>query len=111
MDSFGPPPIACKSLVACKSLGIIRRYPLLQIVMRGDRRVAFAGALDHRVVFVNLSEKRHRIARPKIFVRPRHAHTVQGRQKLIVAPAHQHMADIAGDNAGQRLDVRPGQFP
>jgi hypothetical protein len=33
---------------------------------------------------------------------------MQRRQELVVAPAHQHVADIAGDDAGQRGNVGPG---
>ena len=87
----------------------IRRDALLQIIVRRDRLVFLARALDDGVL-VGLAEERDRVARAEIFVGPRHAHAVQRRQQLIVAPAHQHVADVAGDGAGQGLDVGPGQF-
>jgi hypothetical protein len=35
---------------------------------------------------------------------------MQGRLQLVVAPAHQHVADVAGDDAGQGLDVGPREL-
>ncbi len=55
-------------------------------------------------------KKRQRVARAEIFVGVRHAHTMQCRLQFVVAPAHQHVADIASDDAGQRLDIGPSEF-
>ena len=35
---------------------------------------------------------------------------MQRRLQFVVAPAHQHVADIAGDDSRQRFDVGPGEF-
>ena len=86
--------------------GKIGLDPLLQIILGADGRVLPLRPEDLDI-FIGLAEKRQAVARPLIFMGQRISHPMEVRRQLVVAPAHQHIADIAGDHLLPRLNAGP----